>query len=32
MENDLSSIQIFDMTIELKHISIIFPKNGLYEK
>ena len=32
MERDLSARQIFDMTIELKHIAVVFPENGLYRK
>ncbi|CAF1487411.1 unnamed protein product [Rotaria sp. Silwood1] len=32
MENDLYYQKVFDMTIELNHISIIFPKNGHYNQ
>ncbi len=32
MEEDLSCQKIFDMTIELKDTSIIFPENGFYQK
>jgi hypothetical protein len=32
MENDLSFKKMFDLKIELKDISIIFPSNGVYKE
>jgi hypothetical protein len=32
MEEDLIFEKIFDLTIELKDISIIVPENGFYQK
>jgi hypothetical protein len=32
MENDLFFEKVFDMTIELKAISIIFPEKGVYKE